>query len=184
MPALTGERKIILALIVAIIGFSLVLTNAELARAEPPRIDPPISASTIDPSTPTPPAQLIVWDTCFTPDNGCPMKAPNWWRQWIVPDTYDVHVSFTSNASIAVYFLTLPQYTQLRYCRNTSCVAGSYRSISPTTKIADWVFKLAEGCGDYVAIFQAVSPTVLYPNISITHNPAPFWTGTCQFTGP
>jgi hypothetical protein len=97
-----------------------------------------------------------------------------------VPDTFDLFVSFSSNVTVTVYFLTLGQYTQYAYCHGISCVSGSYRIINATTSVQNSVFKLAEGCADYVAIFQPSANASIYPDLWVAHNSAPTWTGICS----
>jgi uncharacterized coiled-coil protein SlyX len=101
-----------------------------------------------------------------------------------VPDTFDYSDVWTSSSPITVYYLSVTQGTQYFNCGAASaitCVSGTYYYNGPTTSAND-VFKLAEACGAYVAIYQpqSTSTTVtLYPNISITYNPAPALTGAC-----
>jgi hypothetical protein len=108
----------------------------------------------------------------------------NGWREGSVPDTYDYFVSFTSTVPIHVYFFTLGQFVQFTVCNgDISCVSGYYSSLAATTSQSTAAFKLAEGCGDYVAIYVASSSGVMYPNISVKQNAAPFITGYCAQVG-
>jgi type II secretory pathway pseudopilin PulG len=119
---------------------------------------------------------LTIWNSCSQP---CAMSAGGW-RVGGVPDTFDYNVSFTSNVPVSVYFLTFSQYVQFANCNGmVSCVTGGYAQYGPTTSLQGSVFKLAEGCSGYVAVFQSTSNGTIYPDVSITYNPAPAPTGTC-----
>ena len=185
----TRGYKAIFAVLIVILSLTiwqnlaLASENSRLnAVIKQPLVITVPESATLDPNTTTPLPQLVVWSTCFS-NAGCVMN-PSGWRQYIVPDTFDLYVSFKSTVNVTVYFLTLGQYAQLVYCKSISCVPLYYQSIAPTTNIQNRVFKLAEGCDDYVAIFQPISAGIMYPNISISHNPAPSWTGICTITGP
>ncbi len=108
----------------------------------------------------------------------------NGWREGSVPDTFDYFVSFTSTVPITVYFFTLGQFVQYTVCNDdTSCISGYYVSLPAATSQLNAVFKLAEGCGDYVAIYVAASNGVMSPTISVKQNAAPFITGYCAQVG-
>lgn len=109
---------------------------------------------------------------------------PNGWREGTIPDTYDYYIYFTSNVSITVYFFTLGQFVQFRVCNgDASCVSGAYDSLPATTAEQSTVFRLAEGCGDYVAIYVASASGVMKPIVSVDQNPAPSPTGYCAQAG-
>jgi len=119
---------------------------------------------------------LTVWNSCSQP---CAMTVGGW-RVGGVPDTFDYNVSFTSNVPVSVYILTFPQYVQFANCNGMiSCVTGSYTQYGPTTSLPGSVFTLAEGCSGYVSVFQSTANGTIYPDVSITYNPAPNPTGTC-----
>jgi hypothetical protein len=108
----------------------------------------------------------------------------NGWREGGVPDTFDYFVSFTSTVPIHVYFFTLGQFVQYAVCNgDITCVSGSYAYLSAATSQSNAVFKLAEGCADYVAIYVASSTGTMYPNISVKQNSAGFITGYCAQAG-
>ena len=110
--------------------------------------------------------------------------SPSGWREGTVPDTYDYFVSFTSNVSIAVYFLTMGQFVQFAVCSgNLNCVSGAYAYIPPATSQQNAVFKLAEGCADYIAIYVSSASGVMQPNVRITQNSAGYATGYCAQIG-
>ncbi len=106
------------------------------------------------------------------------------WREGTVPDTYDYFVSFTSTVSVMVYFFTLGQFVQFSVCNgDVSCVSGFYYSLAAAFSQQNSVFKLAEGCGDYVSVFTASANGVMYPDVSVARNPAPYATGYCAQAG-
>lgn len=108
----------------------------------------------------------------------------NGWREGGVPDTYDYFVTFTSNVDVTVYFFTLGQFVQYAVCNgDVSCVSGSYYSLPTSTSQTNAPFKLAEGCGDYVAIYVASGSGVMNPDIGIKQNAASSPTGYCAQTG-
>lgn len=119
---------------------------------------------------------LSMWNSCGGP---CNMASGNW-RVGGVPDTFDYNVSFTSNVPITVYIMTFSQYVQYANCTGQiSCVTGAYRQYGPTMSLQGSVFTLAEGCSAYVAVYQSTTTGVIYPNVSVTYNPAPTVTGVC-----
>ena len=46
-------------------------------------------------------------------------------------------------------------------------------------KTVDYDFHLAEGCANYMVVFTAGGPVTVSPNVSVTYNPAPTFTGDC-----
>jgi len=144
--------------------------------------NPPNAQSIQPPPTSTPPASsaTTTWNACGTsPSQGCNMTATGW-REGTIPDTYDYYVSFTSTVPVTVYFFTLGQFVQFAVCNgNLNCVSGSYAYLLSSTSQQNRVFKLAEGCGDYVSIFTSSATGVMYPNVAVASNPAPYPTGYC-----
>ncbi len=105
---------------------------------------------------------------------------PGNWRVGGVPDTFDYNVSFTSTLPVAVYIVTFSQYVQFANCNGLiSCVTGSYTQYGPTTNLQGSVFRLAEGCSAYVAVYKSNATGVINPNVSVTYNPASTITGAC-----
>ena len=103
-----------------------------------------------------------------------------------VPDTFDYHDSWTSTAPVTVYYLTIEQFTEYHGCKASTtpikCVSGNFTSIGPTKNSND-VFTLAEGCGDYVVVYEfgAVGGT-FYPSVMVTYKPSTILTGVCSRT--
>jgi hypothetical protein len=119
---------------------------------------------------------LVMWNSCGGPCN----MYPGNWRVGGVPDTFDYNVSFTSTIPVDVYIVTFSQYVQFANCTGQiSCVTGSYTHYGPATSLPGSVFKLAEGCSAYVAIYQTTTIGVIYPDVSVTYNPASTVTGAC-----
>ena len=105
------------------------------------------------------------------------------WREGTVPDTDDYYVTFTSNVNITVYFFTLGQFVQFAVCNgNLSCVSGYYVYFPGSLFQQNNVFKLAEGCADYVAIYVSSANGIMFPKVGVANNPAPFPTGYCAQT--
>ena len=191
-PVSTGAYKALIAVLLVIIvllgvglyatssGHLFSLTGYRYSLANPPNAQSVQRPNTADAQPP----YTVIWNSCGGgPGSGCNMT-PNGWREGSVPDTFDYFVSFTSNVPITVYFFTLGQFVQYTVCNgDISCVSGYYASLSAATSQSNAIFKLAEGCGDYVAIYVASSNGVMHPNISVKQNAAPFITGYCAQVG-
>lgn len=188
----TGAYKAVIAVLLVIIlllGVGLYATSSghlfSLTGYRYSLANPPNAQSVQPPNTSTAqPPYTVIWNSCGgSPGSGCNMSS-NGWREGSVPDTYDYFVSFTSTVPVRVYFFTLGQFVQYTVCGgDVNCVSGYYSSLPATTSQSTAAFKLAEGCGDYVAIYVASSNGVMYPNISVKQNAAPFITGYCAQAG-
>lgn len=192
-PVSTGPYKAVIGVLLIIIillavglygatsGHLFALTGYRYQLANPPN---PQSIQPIHTLATLPPSAKTIWNACgASASQGCSMTA-NGWREGTIPDTYDYYVYFTSNVSITVYFLTLGQFVQFRVCNgDVGCVSGSYDSLPATTTQQTTVFRLAEGCGDYVAIYVASASGIMRPVVSVDQNPAPSPTGYCAQTG-
>jgi len=190
-PVSTGPYKAVIGILLIIIIILSVLSATSLGHLLPltgnhySLANPPNAQSVQPPPTPTAqPPYTPIWTACGgTPSQGCNMTS-NGWREGTVPDTYDYFVSFTSTVSIRVYFFTLGQFVQYAVCNgDITCVSGSYAGLPAATSQSNAVFKLAEGCADYVAIYVASSTGIMYPNISVKQNSAGFITGYCAQAG-
>lgn len=106
---------------------------------------------------------LVIWNVAQTIDKG-------YFLYEGVPDTFDYHDSWTSSADITVYYFTDVQFSQW-YTGGLSSVQGSYVSYGPTTSQSD-LFTQAEGCGGFVAVYVPTTSATIYPNVSVTYNPA------------
>lgn len=179
-----NSRTIIIIVLVISATLASVYFLSGLDR-RPPVIIPPPPSSIIDPQTPTPAPAILAWNGCGSGKGwgtaGCNITASSW-IEYVVPDTFDLFVSYNSTVPLTVNFLTLAQYSQFAYCYTVSCISGSFRTVGPSTSVNTYIFKLAEGCADYVAIFRASSSGVWYPNLWVTHNASPSWTGICAMS--
>lgn len=120
-----------------------------------------------------------MWSSCNGITRWCNMTTAGFSEP--VPDTFDYNDAWSSTIPITVYYLTLSQFAQFVNCYSLSrisCVQGTYPIIGPTTS-SDDTFRLAEGCGGYIAVYLATESGILYPNVSVTYNPASAPTGTC-----
>jgi hypothetical protein len=189
-PVSTGAYKAVIAVLLVIIvllGVGLYATSSghlfSLTGYRYSLANPPNAQSVQRPNTPDAQAPYqVIWNSCGGPP-GCNMTS-NGWREGTVPDTYDYFVSFTSTVPITVYFFTLGQFVQYTVCNgDTSCVSGYYVSLPAATSQSNAIFKLAEGCADYIAIYVAASSGIMYPNISVGHNAAGSITGYCGQVG-
>ena len=119
---------------------------------------------------------LTIWTVC-NDKSACPISSTSYYSE-TVPDTFDFYADFTSTVPVTAYFLSFTQYTQFYGCGSITCVSGSYQYFPATTSL-NGKFTLAEGCGGYIAVFQASESGYLYPDVSITFNPASNSTGVC-----
>jgi len=191
-PVSTGPYKAVIGILLVIIIILGVLSATSLGHLFPLTgnhysLPNPPNAKSIQPIhalASLPPSAKTIWNACgASPSQGCSMTA-NGWREGTIPDTYDYYVYFTSSVNITVYFFTLGQFVQYTVCNgDVSCVAGSYDSLPATTSQSTTVFRLAEGCGDYVAIYVASASGIMKPIVSVDQNPAPSPTGYCAQVG-
>lgn len=186
-PVSTGPYKAVIGILLVIIivlgvlAFGHVFTGNHYSLPNPPNAQSTQPAPA--PAT-LPPSAKTIWNACgASPSLGCSMSARGW-REGTIPDTYDYYVYFTSNVSITVYFFTLGQFVQFTVCNgDVTCVYGSYDSLPATTFRPTTVFTLAEGCGDYVAIYVASANGIMNPVVSVNQSPAPYPTGYCGQVG-
>ena len=190
-PGSTGPYKAVIGILLVIIIILGILSVTSLGHLFPltgshySLPNPPNAQSVQPPNTqPAQPPYTTIWNACgASPSQGCNMTS-NGWREGTVPDTFDYFVSFTSTVPIQVYFFTLGQFVQYTVCNgDITCVSGSFIPIPASTSQSATAFKLAEGCGDYIAIYVSSSNGVMYPNISVKQNAAPFPTGYCAQVG-
>ena len=190
-PVSTGPYKAVIGILLVIILILGILSVTSLGHLFPltgshySLPNPPNAQSVQPPNTQTAqPPYTTIWNACgASPSQGCNMTT-NGWREGTIPDTFDYFVSFTSTVPIRVYFFTLGQFVQYTVCSgDITCVSGAFSSIPASTSQSTIAFKLAEGCGDYVAIYVSSSNGVMYPNISVKQNAALFPTGYCAQVG-
>ena len=110
----------------------------------------------------------------------------SWYLAGGVPDTFTYHLNARATGPMSVSILTFEQFAKAiecvdggggstHYCMHHS---GSVKTWSDIGSVS-YDFHLAEGCANYLAVFTAAKPVTVIPNISVTYNPAPTFTGDC-----
>jgi hypothetical protein len=164
--------------VVSALGFSGFIRTSHYTISNPPNLQ-----SIQPPNTPDYAPSLTIWNACGSTGSGCSMRSTGW-REGSVPDTFDYFVSFTSTVPVTVYFFTFGQFVQYSECNgDTSCVSGYFVTMPPATQRTNTIFKLAEGCADYLAIYIATANGTMNPNIAVNQNPATSPTGYCAQAG-
>jgi hypothetical protein len=118
---------------------------------------------------------FVLWNSCGTggPSEGCPLT-PGYEYVGGVPDTFTYNVSFRSTVPVTVRIITTHDYV----CwKSGGCDAHWYWWQDRMS--LDDVFHDAEGCAGYLAVFTSKETGTLYPDVSITRNPASVSTGAC-----
>jgi hypothetical protein len=179
----TGPYKAVIAIlliVIVLLGIGLYETSVghfPFGTYRYQLANPPDTQSIQPPPSSTPPPGQIIWNSCGA--TNCTMQT-NGWREGTVPDTYDYFVTYTSNVPITVYFLTLGQFVQYAVCNgDLTCVSGSYAYLPAATSQNDAVFKLAEGCADYIAIYVSSANGFMTPRIQVAENAYSSPTGYC-----
>jgi len=115
------------------------------------------------------------------------IDGPDFYLAGGVPDTFTYHLHATSSGPMSVSILTFEQFAAAVDCvhqgtGNTDyCMHHQPHTVNTwlhVTKV-DFDFHLAEGCANYMAVFTAGSAVTVSPNVSVTYNPAPTFTGDC-----
>jgi len=118
---------------------------------------------------------FVLWNSCGSqgPDAGCPLTPG---REYIggVPDTFTYDLTFHATVPVTVWILSSDGFI----CRETGACPANGLVWRDRTDL-DTVFHQAEGCAGYFAVWEASQPGTLYPNVSVTRNPAPQPTGVC-----
>jgi hypothetical protein len=118
---------------------------------------------------------LAMWNSCGGP---CTVGA-NTVRVGSVPDTFQLHIGFTSDVPIHTYVLTFHQWTEFDNCGfSLRCVTGNYRAFDATTSLSQTVDD-AEGCSGYVWVLQADRDGTIKPDVKVRYLPADHPTGVC-----
>jgi hypothetical protein len=119
--------------------------------------------------------QFDLWNSCGGGlSAGCPLL-PGHEYVGGVPDTFTYRVAFRATVPVTVRIMS----TQDFVCWETKACAYHYVGWDPTTSVSGAVFHDAEGCAGYIAVFYSTEAGTLYPDISITRNPASVPTGAC-----
>ena len=114
------------------------------------------------------------------------INGPDYFLAGGVPDTFTYHLNATATGPFSVSILTFLQFSAAIDCvrngvNNTNwCMhhSGSANTWIDVPSVS-FDFHLAEGCADYMAVFTAGSAVTLSPNVSVTYNPSPTFTGDC-----
>lgn len=107
-----------------------------------------------------------------------------------VPDTFTYHLVATSTGPMSISIVTFEQFAAATECVHTgsgdtnTCMHrplvknGIAKTFANVTSV-NYDFHGAEGCADYLAVFTAASAVTVHPDVSVTYNPAPTFTGDC-----
>lgn len=119
---------------------------------------------------------FVLWNSCGAagPAAGCPLT-PGYEYVGGAPDTFTYYVSFRSTVPVTVRIMTTHDYV----CWKTGYCAAHWVGWQDLTSLHNGVFHDAEGCAGYLAVFTSKQAGTLYPDVSITRNPAPEATGAC-----
>lgn len=93
-----------------------------------------------------------------------------------VPDTFTYHVAFRSTVPVTVWIMSAPNFV----CWETSNCAWHARGWEDRTRLTNGIFHEAEGCAGYIAVFFSDQAGILFPDVTITRNPADRVTGACR----
>ena len=117
---------------------------------------------------------FVLWNSCgLDTAAGCPLT-PGYEYVGGVPDTFTYDLSFRSTVPVTVRIMTTHDYV----CWKSGYCAAHGVWWQDLTSLHD-VFHDAEGCAGYLAVFTSKQAGTLYPDVSITRNPAPDATGAC-----
>jgi hypothetical protein len=112
----------------------------------------------------------------------------DWYLAGGVPDTFTYHLNATANGPMSVSILTFEQFAAAIECvdngvNNTNyCMhhsrKGTVKSWLNVTSVS-YDFHDAEGCANYMVVFTSARAITVSPDVSVTYNPAPSFTGDC-----
>jgi hypothetical protein len=118
------------------------------------------------------------------------IDGPDFYLAGGVPDTFTYHLRATSTGPMSVSIVTFEQFAAAVDCvhqgtgNTNSCmhrqlvpngIAQTFRNVTSV----NYDFHLAEGCANYMVVFTAGAPVTVSPDVSVTYNPAPTFTGDC-----
>ncbi|HZQ49700.1 MAG TPA: hypothetical protein VFB69_05280 [Candidatus Dormibacteraeota bacterium] len=103
-----------------------------------------------------------------------------------VPDTFTYHLNATANGPMNVSIVTFEQFVagiecvdqgrgNANYCLHHSGTVKSFLNV----RSVSYDFHLAEGCAGYMVVFTAPGTVTVHPDVGVTYNPAPTFTGEC-----
>jgi hypothetical protein len=122
------------------------------------------------------------------------IDGPNWYLAGGVPDTFTYHLNASASGPMNVSILTFEQFAAAIECvdngvSNTNyCMHHAQKAVPNWhSTVKSWLnvpsvsydFHDAEGCANYLVVFTAASPVTVRPDVSVTYNPAPTFTGDC-----
>ena len=118
---------------------------------------------------------LLTWTDCGGP---CTV-GPGSVRVESVPDTFRVHIRFTSTVPVTAFILGFDQWAEYDFCGfSTNCVTGAFKTFGPATEM-DQEFSDATGCSGYVLVLAAGRSGTIKPAFSAQYDPADHITGIC-----
>jgi hypothetical protein len=120
---------------------------------------------------------FVLWNSCIAsgPATGCRLTPGH---EYIggVPDTFTYYVSFRSTVPVTVKIMSTSNFV----CWESGNCPAHWVEWANRTNLKGGVFHDAEGCAGYIAVFSSTQSGTLYPDVSITRNPAPSATGACR----
>lgn len=127
---------------------------------------------------------LGIWNVKQTIDG------PDYYLAGGVPDTFTYHLVATSTGPMNVSIVTFEQFAAATDCvhnGNGDTNTCMHRPLSPKgiantfggVTSVNFDFHQAEGCANYMVVFTAPHAVTVTPNVSVTYNPAPTFTGDC-----
>ena len=123
---------------------------------------------------------MIIWNV---PED---IKGPNEWLEGGIPDTFTYHLRATSTGPMTIVILTYDQYAAAFACADAGRATSyeCFTSVGATKTFTDvtsvnYDFHLAEGCAGYLAVWLARGSITVNPEVGVTYNPAPTFTGVC-----
>ncbi len=115
------------------------------------------------------------------------INGPDWYLAGGVPDTFTYHLNATATGPMNVSIVTFEEFAAGIECVDAGrgdanfCLhhSGTVKSFLGVRSIS-YDFHLAEGCAGYMAVFTAPSAVTVNPDVRVTYNPEPTFTGECS----
>jgi hypothetical protein len=118
------------------------------------------------------------------------IDGPDYYLAGGVPDTFTYHLVASASGPMSVSIVTFEQFAaavqcvhdgtgNTNYCMHRSLVANGIAKTFTNVRDVNYDFHLAEGCANYMVVFTAAGAVTVSPNVSVTYNPAPTFTGDC-----
>jgi hypothetical protein len=114
------------------------------------------------------------------------ISGSSWYLAGGVPDTFTYHLHVRSTGRMSVSILTFEQFAKAIECVDSGagtthfCMhhSGAVKSWLEVTSLS-YDFHLAEGCANYLVVLTAANAVTVIPDVTVTYNPAPTFTGDC-----